>query len=264
MATTRLILGSLPEIDHAHGALAQFLLDLVAAEHGLFDGPPVEDHGAAVGAAAPPPRITVSDIALARGQALLEIAELRVEVGHVAEHRLGLVELALALEIQRQVVEVVHQRRRRAGTCGTCRRPCRAGPAPGRPGPACGWIRPIPHPICSLPRLGHAGSAWWSAAGGRPAAASPAPSAAATSAASSSARNARRPAAPATAGRDDRAHAGRQARQQQRSDTAAISRKTPISAQKAPARRDEEMLLEDARHRCAPGSAPAPWPARSA
>jgi hypothetical protein len=38
----------------------------------------------------------------------LDVAELRIVVEDVAERRLGLVELALALEIQRQVVDVLH------------------------------------------------------------------------------------------------------------------------------------------------------------
>src|SRR5690606_12113723 len=46
---------------------------------------------------------------LGAGEARLEVAELRVELVHVAEDRLGLVELALPLEVEREVVEVVEQ-----------------------------------------------------------------------------------------------------------------------------------------------------------
>ena len=47
IATTRPIFGSRAEVDDAHRALAQFLFDLVAAEHRLFDAAAIERHGAA-------------------------------------------------------------------------------------------------------------------------------------------------------------------------------------------------------------------------
>ncbi|MCY1366047.1 hypothetical protein D9M69_529240 [compost metagenome] len=42
-------------------------------------------------------------------QTPLNIGVVAVQLGHVLVHRFGLVELALALEVQRQVLEVVHQ-----------------------------------------------------------------------------------------------------------------------------------------------------------
>ncbi len=39
-------LGVLAQIDHAHGALAQFLFDLVAAQHGFFYRAAFQQHGA--------------------------------------------------------------------------------------------------------------------------------------------------------------------------------------------------------------------------
>ena len=44
-----------------------------------------------------------------RGDALGQIAEVETIIGHIAEHGLGLVELALALEIKGQIVEILHQ-----------------------------------------------------------------------------------------------------------------------------------------------------------
>ncbi len=44
-------------------------------------------------------------------RALLEVAILRIVLRHEIEHRLRLVELAAALVIERQVVEIVHQLR---------------------------------------------------------------------------------------------------------------------------------------------------------
>src|SRR5688572_27285909 len=39
--------GVLAKVDHTHGSLAEFFFNLVAAQHRLFDGAAVQQHGAA-------------------------------------------------------------------------------------------------------------------------------------------------------------------------------------------------------------------------
>src|SRR5207245_8511212 len=97
----------LAEIDHPHRALAELFLHLEAAELGLFAHAKLQGAARMRGTAAQDHRL--GELLGAR-QPELEIAELRVELVHVAEHALRLVELALALEVERQVVEVVEQR----------------------------------------------------------------------------------------------------------------------------------------------------------
>ncbi len=98
------------EIDHAHGALAQFLLDLVAAQHRLLDiAGGIDQAGIAAPASASAENHGFRQL-FGAIDAGLDIAEFRVVIEYVAEHRLGLVELALAFEVQRQVVHVLHQR----------------------------------------------------------------------------------------------------------------------------------------------------------
>ena len=94
-------------INHAHCALAQFLLHPVAAEHGLFRAG-AQRHGAAgmTGGAAQDDRLRHRPGA---AQPRLQVAELGIVVGHVLKHVFRLVELALALEVQREVIQVVHQ-----------------------------------------------------------------------------------------------------------------------------------------------------------
>ena len=96
----------LAEIDHAHRALAELLLDLEAAELRLLADAELQ-RAARVRAAAEDHRL--GELLGAR-DLLADIAELGVEGVDVAEHRLGLVELALALEIEAEVVEVVGER----------------------------------------------------------------------------------------------------------------------------------------------------------
>ena len=107
-ATTRPIFGSLPQ-NHPHRALAELLLDLVAAEHRLFLGAALQHHRARVGARA---RRAAEDDRLRQllraVQALADVAELRIEGRHVAEAALRLVELAAALEVEREAVDVLH------------------------------------------------------------------------------------------------------------------------------------------------------------
>ena len=95
-----------PLIDHAHRALAEFLLDLVASQHGLFDAHhqrPVNRLAARTGEKHGFRHL------FGALQALCHVAELRIEVCNIAEHRLGLVELPLALVVERQVVHVFQQ-----------------------------------------------------------------------------------------------------------------------------------------------------------
>ncbi len=102
-------LGVTPLVDHAHGAFAELFLDPVAAEHGLLNPRTAEQQGAArVGRGAwqhhgfrqtPGPPQTGLHLGIAS-----------VQTGHVFVDRLHLVELALALEVQRQLLQVVHQR----------------------------------------------------------------------------------------------------------------------------------------------------------
>jgi hypothetical protein len=103
----------LAEVHHAHRALAELLLDLVAAEHRLLDGAALargpEDAGVGLAAARAAEHHRLGELLRAR-QAGREILELRVEVVHVLEHGLRLVELALPLEVERKVVQVVEQR----------------------------------------------------------------------------------------------------------------------------------------------------------
>ena len=99
----------LAAVDHAHRALAELLLDLVAAEHRLLLAAALQHHGARVGARGRGP---AEDDRLGKllgaVEALLDVAELGVERRHVAEDALGLVELAAALEVERERVEVLH------------------------------------------------------------------------------------------------------------------------------------------------------------
>ena len=99
----------LAEVDNTHRALAELLFHLVAPEHRFFHAAALEHHGAA-GMSLRAAEDHGLRQRLGAGQALLEVAEFRIEFGHVAEHRLGLVELALALEIEGQAVEVFHHR----------------------------------------------------------------------------------------------------------------------------------------------------------
>ncbi len=102
-------LGVTAQIDHAHGPLAQFLLDLVAAQHRLLHRAVLED----AGVGAPRPGAAQHDgfrHRLGPLDAGFQILELRIEVGHVTEYGFGLVELPLALEIEGQVVQVFHHR----------------------------------------------------------------------------------------------------------------------------------------------------------
>src|SRR5258708_25571585 len=95
----------LAAVDDTHRALAELLLDLVAPEHRLFLRAALQDHGAGVGARR---RRAAEDDGLGEllvpPEALLDVAELRVVGRHVAEDTLGLVELAAALEVERQTV----------------------------------------------------------------------------------------------------------------------------------------------------------------
>ncbi len=96
------------QVDHTHGALAEFLLDLVAAQHGLLDiAAGIEQAGVRATAATAAENDGFGQL-LGAIDAGLDVAELRVVIEDVTERRLGLVELALALKIQRQVVDVLH------------------------------------------------------------------------------------------------------------------------------------------------------------
>ena len=102
-------LGVLAQIHHAHRAFAQFPFNLVATQHGLFDTAAVEKHGAARVRPAAAQNDGFRQI-LCAVESGLQVPVVLVVTGHVFVHRLGLVELPLALEIKRQVVHVVHQR----------------------------------------------------------------------------------------------------------------------------------------------------------
>ena len=99
------------KIHHTHGTLAKFLLHLIAAEHWLFKRPTALTQNAGVTAST---ATTTENDGLGHlfrtSKTLLQIAEFWVVIGHVSKHRLGLVELALALKVERQVVQVIHQR----------------------------------------------------------------------------------------------------------------------------------------------------------
>jgi hypothetical protein len=142
IATTRPIFGSFRG-RRRPSRPCRALFDLVAAEHRLFRAPRLaedRDVGAARRRAAAEHH-RLGELLRAR-QALLEVAELRVEAVHVAKHALGLVELALALEIEREVVQVVHQRVRQRHLAELV--PCHVelAPGPGRQARACGSIPP--------------------------------------------------------------------------------------------------------------------------
>ncbi len=98
-----------PHVNHTHGALAELLLDLVAAQHRLLDIAGGIDQA---GIAAPPSTATKNHgfrELLGAVQAGFDVTKLRIEIENIAKHRLGLVELSLAFEIERQVVHVLQQ-----------------------------------------------------------------------------------------------------------------------------------------------------------
>src|SRR5258707_5902996 len=98
--------GILAEILDAHGPLAQFLFHLRAAAHRLLGAPAENECPAGVGL--PAPENDGFRHLLGARQPRFEVAELRIVPGHVAKCGFGLVELALALEVEPKVVEVVH------------------------------------------------------------------------------------------------------------------------------------------------------------
>ena len=98
----------LAQVHHAHRALAQLFLNLVTAQHRLFDGT-VEDVHARVRAPAAAAQDNRLRHRLGTFALLCQIFEVRVVACHVIVDRLGFVELALTLKIQRQVIQIVHQ-----------------------------------------------------------------------------------------------------------------------------------------------------------
>lgn len=72
-------------INHAHGALAEFFLDLVTPEHRLLDLTVPKHHRAGVGAATSTTKHHRFRHGLGPREALLEIAEFPVVIGHVPE-----------------------------------------------------------------------------------------------------------------------------------------------------------------------------------
>ena len=99
----------LAQVDHPHRAFAQLFIDLIAAKHRLFNRAAVKQHGAA--------RMRAAATQNHRFRQVPGAVQLRLQVfvvllpgGHVFIDRLRLVELALALEIERKVVQVLHQR----------------------------------------------------------------------------------------------------------------------------------------------------------
>ena len=97
----------LAQIDHAHRALAEFLVDLVAPEHRLFDPAAVEQHRATRMGATSAEHDGLGQV-LGTVELGLQVLVVLVVGSHVLVHGLGLVELALALEVQRQAVQVAH------------------------------------------------------------------------------------------------------------------------------------------------------------
>src|SRR6266705_5014018 len=96
----------LAEIHDAHGALAKLFFHLVATEHRLLGA--CDERKRSAGVRLRAPEDDRFRHLLGARQFRLEIPEFRVVVGHVAERRFGLVELALALEVEREIVEIVH------------------------------------------------------------------------------------------------------------------------------------------------------------
>src|SRR6266702_3817771 len=88
----------LAEIHGTHCALAELLFHSVATEHRLLGAPAEREGPAGVGLRATENK-GFRHLPGAR-QPRFEVAELRVVVGHVAEYGFGLVELALALEVE--------------------------------------------------------------------------------------------------------------------------------------------------------------------
>ena len=98
-----------PQVHHPHGALAKLFVDLVAAQHWFFHCAAVQQHGPAWMCSTATQYDRLRQI-LGPVQFRLQILVVLVVGRHVLIHGLGLVELALAFEIQRQVVHIAHHR----------------------------------------------------------------------------------------------------------------------------------------------------------
>ena len=98
-----------PLIHHAHGAFAQFLLDLVTAQHRLLQHRIIEHQGAGRTLTTPARQHDGFGHLPGDLEARRQIAEFRIETDQILKNRFGLVELTLALIVEGEVVHVLHQ-----------------------------------------------------------------------------------------------------------------------------------------------------------
>ena len=82
---------------------------IATTQHGFFDRPAIQQHGAARMAAATAEHHRFGQV-FRTIEFGLDVLVIGVKRGHVLINRLGLVELALALKIHRQAEQIAHQR----------------------------------------------------------------------------------------------------------------------------------------------------------